>query len=228
MKPLRFDGADAANWASRVQHYFDHLMMPDAQRLHYAVMLFDHPAPEWVFNYTANNDFVTWNDFLDDVRHRFNRQSFKDYFGLIAKLTQTWTVLEYHDTFEKYLNRVKGVPESKLFSLFVAGLKVDIQERLCLLRPTSMAAVMALALELADTQVERAASNASSTFQRKPWQNRDSWSQSGGNIVQSSAPSAPRAGRQPIQPGLNAYSCPKPRSLSGPVWACVSIAQRSG
>lgn len=121
MKPPRFDGRDATNWVSRVQYYFDHLMMPYAQRLHYAVMLFDPPASEWVFNYLGNNDFVTWSEFLEDVRHRFERQTFKDYFGLIAKLTQTGTVLEYHDTFERYLNRVQGVPESKLFTLFFFG-----------------------------------------------------------------------------------------------------------
>lgn len=46
MKPPRFDGSDATNWVSRVQYYFDHVMMPDAQRLHYAVMLLDPPASE--------------------------------------------------------------------------------------------------------------------------------------------------------------------------------------
>ncbi|XP_047947774.1 zinc finger protein BRUTUS-like At1g74770 [Salvia hispanica] len=38
--PPRFDGTDATNWVSRVLYYFDHVMMPDAQRLHYAVMLY--------------------------------------------------------------------------------------------------------------------------------------------------------------------------------------------
>lgn len=110
-----------------VQYYFNHLMMPEAQRLHYAVMLFDQPAAEWVFNYCANNEFVTWQEFLEDVHHRFDRRSFQKNFGLLAKLTQTGTLLDYHDTFEKYLNRVQGVLESVLFTLFVAGLKPDIQ-----------------------------------------------------------------------------------------------------
>ena len=71
MQPSRFDGSNASNWVSKVQYYFDHLMMPEAQRLHYAVMLFDSPAAECVFNYCANTNFVTWQDFLEDVRHRF-------------------------------------------------------------------------------------------------------------------------------------------------------------
>lgn len=163
MKLPRFDG----NWVSRVQYYFNHVMMPDAQRLHYAVMLFDPPASEWVFNYCGNNDFVTWQEFLEDVRHRFDRQSFKDYFGLIAKLTQTGTVLQYHDTFERYLNRVQGVPESKLLTLFVAGLRAEMQERLQLHRPNSLADAMALALDLADTQADRGNFPSNPGYQRK-------------------------------------------------------------
>ena len=66
-------------------------------------------------------------------------------------LTQTRSVLGYHDTFEKYLNRVKGVSESDLFTLFVTGLKQDMQERLRLHRPSSLASAMALSLELVDS-----------------------------------------------------------------------------
>ncbi|XP_042035243.1 uncharacterized protein LOC121781586 [Salvia splendens] len=197
MKPPRFDGSEATNWIARVQYYFNHLMMPDAQRLHYAVMLFDPPASEWVFNYCANNEFVTWQEFLEDVRHRFDRQSFKDYFGLIAKLTQTGTVLEYHDTFEKYLNRVQGVPEAKLFTLFVAGLKPEMQERLTLHRPTSLAAAMALALEISDTHSERASQHLSSTFQRRQWNGRENRPSAG--PLGSQPPSTTAAGVSPAQ-----------------------------
>ena len=70
-------------------------------------------------------------------------------------MTQTGTVLEYHDTFEKYLNRVRGVPESELFTLFVAGLKPNMQERLRMHRPESLAEAMALSLEFADMDADR-------------------------------------------------------------------------
>ena len=40
----------------------------------YVIMLFDPPASEWIFNYRANNGFVTWQEFLDDVSHRFDPQ----------------------------------------------------------------------------------------------------------------------------------------------------------
>ncbi|XP_042065432.1 uncharacterized protein LOC121808942 [Salvia splendens] len=231
MKPHRFDGSDATNWISRVQYYFDHVMMPDAQRLHYAVMMFDPPASEWVFNYCANTDFVTWQEFLEDVRHRFDRQSFKDYFRLIAKLTQTGTVLEYHDTFEKYLNRVQGVPESKLFTLFVAGLTADMQERLKLHRPSSLAAAMALSLELADTQSDRNLAQSSAAFPRKLWQGCDNWistaptgTQPPTNTVSGaglSSGQAQRAKEQPRLPLIRVSQVEKSeRSRLGLCWHC--------
>ena len=79
MKPPPFNGTDAVNSIARVQYYFDHIMMPEAYRLHYAVMLFEQQAAEWVFNYQASNPVVLWNDFLEDVRRRFDPQSFRNY-----------------------------------------------------------------------------------------------------------------------------------------------------
>lgn len=111
---------------------------------------------------------------------------------MIAKLTQTGSVLEYHDTFEKYLNRVQGVPKAKLFTFFVAGLKSDMQERLRLHRPSSLAEAMAIALELADSQGDRQQQTS-----RRPWQNRDNRSQLGPNS--SSTPAPLSAGQQPRQ-----------------------------
>ncbi|XP_042008932.1 uncharacterized protein LOC121757454 [Salvia splendens] len=220
MQPPRFDGSDATNWISRVQYYFDHVMMPDAQRLHYAVMLFDPPASEWVFYYCAKTNFVTWQEFLEDVRHRFDRQSFKDYFGLITKLTQTGTVLEYHNTFEKYLNRVQGVPASKLFTLFIAGLKPEIQERLTLHRPTSLAAAMALSLELADTQADRNLAQPSSGFQRRQWQGRDHRTSTGPAVTQQ--PTANAAGAAlPVGPTQRQREQPRPPAIR------VSQAEKS-
>ncbi|XP_042034961.1 uncharacterized protein LOC121781287 [Salvia splendens] len=214
MQPPRFNRSDVTNWVSRVQYYFDHVMMPDAERLHYAVMLFDLPAAEWVFNYCANNEFVMWQDFMEDVRHRFDRQSFKNYYGLLAKLTQTGTVLEYHDTFEKYLNRGKGVPESDLFTLFVAGLKPDIQE--CL-------------------QLHRSHQTAPPTGLRQPWQNRESRGQRGSPLLTSIlSPHRVLSQRRASRVGVRSsharrlYGSPRQRSQNDLGWDFAGTAPKSG
>lgn len=46
MDAPKFDGSDTSNWISRVQYYFDHFDIPEHDRLHYVVMLFQPPASE--------------------------------------------------------------------------------------------------------------------------------------------------------------------------------------
>ncbi|XP_042067228.1 uncharacterized protein LOC121810533 [Salvia splendens] len=171
MDAPHFNGADAPNWISRVQYYFDHKRFPEAERLHYVVMLFDPPASEWIFNYRETNGFVTWPEFLNDVRHRFDPQSFRNYTGLIAKLVQTTTVADYHATFERYLNRVTDLSESALIPIFIQGLKQPLQEKVELQNPESLAEAMALALRLAATHDERP--QHTSTYQRRPWPGKE-------------------------------------------------------
>lgn len=72
MDPPLFDGTDAQSWVTRIQYYFDHIMLPEEQRLHYVMMLFVPPAANWIFSYRTNIALVSWQRFLDDVRHRFD------------------------------------------------------------------------------------------------------------------------------------------------------------
>ncbi|XP_042016453.1 uncharacterized protein LOC121764507 [Salvia splendens] len=193
MDAPHFNGADAPNWISRVQYYFDHKRIPESERLHYVVMLFDPPASEWIFNYRETNGFVTWPEFLDDVRHRFDPQSFRNYTGLIAKLVQTSTVADYHATFERYLNRVTDLSESSLIPIFIQGLKQPLQEKIELQNPVSLAEAMALALRLAATQDERP--HQPSPYPRRQWSGKEQ--------------------RAPPIPGSTPISGPQPQELQG-------------
>lgn len=82
-----FDGSEASSWVTRINYYFDHIMLPEDQRLHYVVLLFSPPASDWIFSYRANNTQVSWLQFLDDVRRRFDPNYFVNYIELLAKLT---------------------------------------------------------------------------------------------------------------------------------------------
>ncbi|XP_042012417.1 uncharacterized protein LOC121760890 [Salvia splendens] len=170
MHQPRFDGSEAATWISRVQYYFEHLLMPEEHRLHYVIMLFDPPASEWVFNYHENNPQARWTDFLEDVRRRFDPQYFQNFIGLIAKLSQSGSLAEYHTTFETMLNRVRGVPEYILLPIYVEGLQQPVKNQVKHQNPSSVAAAMALAIEY-DSCIERPP--ATSGAPRRPWQNRD-------------------------------------------------------
>lgn len=169
MEAPKFDGSDASNWIARVQYYFDHLALPDHERMHYVVMLFQLPASEWIFNYCANNIDISWAEFLEDVRHRFNPQSFTNSIGPLSKLVQTGLVAEYHATFECLLNRIDGLPESTLIPMFIASLKEPIKEKVELQQPLLLATTMALSLRLTASHEER-----QKQFARNRWQSRDS------------------------------------------------------
>ncbi|XP_042032261.1 uncharacterized protein LOC121778950 [Salvia splendens] len=170
MQQPRFDGTDAANWISRVQYYFEHLLMPEDHRLHYVVMFFDPPASEWVFNYRANNPNAQWKEFLEDMRRRFDPQYFQNFIGLIAKLCQSGSLAKYHTTFETMLNRVRGVPEYILLPIYVEGLQQPVKNQVKHQNPPSVVAAMALATEY-DSTVDRQTAPAGG--QRRAWQNHD-------------------------------------------------------
>ncbi|KAL1551486.1 hypothetical protein AAHA92_19326 [Salvia divinorum] len=170
--PPRFDGNDTANWIFKIQYYFDHMMMPDANRLHYVVPLFDPPASEWIKHYCSNNDFMTWQEFLNEVRYRFDPDCYESYIGLIAKLCQTGTVSDYQLEFERLQNKLSGVPDYILLPIYVAGLKQPLQREVKLHHPTTLASAFALAKELSACRSDQPSS--SSTYQRKPWVPRDS------------------------------------------------------
>lgn len=167
MDPPVFDGTAAHSWATRIQYYFDHIQLPEDQRLHYAVMLFAPPSTDWIFAYRANNPFVSWPQFLEDVRRRFDPNYFVNYIELIAKLTQTGSVSDYNKEFDRMLSQIQGVAESTLLPIYLGGLRNPIKNQVRFQHPTSVAAAMALAMEF-DTSADRSYSSS-----RRSWQGKD-------------------------------------------------------
>ena len=119
--------------------------MPDANKLHYVVPLFDPPASEWIKNYCSNTDFVTWPDFLNEVRYRFDPSCYESYIGLISKLCQNGTVADYQLEFERLQNKLSGIPDYILLPIYIAGFKEPLQWEVKLHRPATLASAFALA-----------------------------------------------------------------------------------
>ena len=114
---------------------------------------------------------MTWPEFLDDVRRRFDPQCYVSHVGLLKKLQQTGTVSDYQLAFEKLQTKVVGVPDHVLLDLYVAGLKQPIQDEVLLHRPASLAAAFALATQLASCRADPAPLQPSSS--RRQWQTRE-------------------------------------------------------
>ncbi|VFQ89359.1 unnamed protein product [Cuscuta campestris] len=144
----RFTGEDPTGWVFRVQKYFDYFLTPEQERFHLVAMLIDHPASEWFRYYQANNCNARWPEFLKAVQQRFDPSYYENYVGLLSKLTQTSSVMDYQTSFEALLNKVSGVPEATLVAMYIAGLKQPVQREVNLRTPTTLPAAFALAREL--------------------------------------------------------------------------------
>lgn len=138
----------------------------------------------------------------------FDPRSFKNYTGPLAKLIQTGSVVEYHNTFKRYLDRVQGLSEESLIPIFIEGLKQLLQETVELQQPPSLAEAMALALRLAASQEYRV--QQSFVPPKRQWPSRDSRNPAG--IPPSSSAQPPSGG-------------PSTRSRVVPIR--VSIAEKS-
>lgn len=162
----------------------------------------DHapPATDWIFSYRVSNPVVSWPQFLEDTRRRFDPHYFVNYIELIAKLTQTGSLVDYNREFERMSTQIHGVSEATLLSMYLGGLRHLIWNQVRFQHPTSVAAAMALAMEF-DTAVDRG--NPSS---RRPWQSRE-------NRPSSTPASAPSLTELP-QPGHTPSTSAKPRDYS--------------
>lgn len=197
MEPPRFDGTEVNNWIRGIQFYFDHVGTPEAERLHYVIMLFEPGVADWIWNYCSSNEFVTWPEFLDDVCRRFDPQCYVSHVGLLKKLQQTGTVSDYQLAFEKLQTKVVGVPYHVLLDLYVAGLKQPIQDE----------AAFALATQLASCRQD--APPPASTYSRRQWQRRDSRGQS------QATPPVSVNQTTPTPVSRAAFSAPRQRDASG-------------
>ncbi|VFQ80644.1 unnamed protein product [Cuscuta campestris] len=221
----RFSGEDPTGWIFKVQKYFDYFLTPEPERLQLVSMLIDHPASEWFHYFQANNPGATWPEFLDAVQQRFDSSYYENYIGLLSKLSQTSSVMDYQSAFETILNKVSGVPEGTLIAIFIAGLKQPVRREVNLQNPSTLASAFALAQELSACHEEAAASYSANN--RKPWQPRPS-STTGTGLLPTPVPTSrpsPLRGRpndrsSPLQVVRLSPAEKTERNKKGLCWYC--------
>nr|GMC64213.1 Transposon Ty3-G Gag-Pol polyprotein [Ipomoea batatas] len=143
----RFDGSDPHGWVFRIQEYFDFYDTPDTQRLRIAGFTMEGKASEWYQWMKKNRLLTTWKEFLQNVTKRFGESRFEDFQGKLSKLTQQTTVTAYQAEFERLMNKVTGIAEPILLSMFIAGLKPLIRREVQMARPTTLMEAFDLARE---------------------------------------------------------------------------------
>lgn len=157
----KFDGQDPAGWLYRIEEYFSFYNTPHDERLRLIGLCMEGPASEWFRWMRGNGLLLSWDDFISHIHVRFDPDHFEDYIGTLSKVQQTSTVLAYQSEFERLLNKVSGVSESTLLSVFISGLRPHLRRDLNLRRPTTLTMAFAMAREVATLHDE--SSFASST-----------------------------------------------------------------
>ncbi|VFQ74333.1 unnamed protein product [Cuscuta campestris] len=149
MDPPVTDGSDPHTWLFKATEFFEFNAIPEEGRLKVTGLMLDGAAVEW-FRRMKRNDLInTWADFEEQFKFRFDPEMYEDYFGLLAKLQQTTTLMAYQTEFERLMNKVEGVTEATLISVFISGLKDPVRRELRVNRPSTLNGAFALARETA-------------------------------------------------------------------------------
>lgn len=147
MDPPVTDGSDPHTWLFKATEFFEFNAIPKGERLKVTGLMLDGAAVEW-FRRMKRNDLInTWADFEEQFKFRFDPEMYEDYFGLLAKLQQTTTVMAHQTEFERLMNKISGVTDGTLISIFISGLKDPVRRELRVNRPSTLNEAFALAHE---------------------------------------------------------------------------------
>lgn len=148
IEPPRFSGEGVNLWIKKVQKYYNHNFTTLADRLYLAEFLLDYAAAEWFSFWESSSEGCGWEDYLMDIKRRFDPDLNEDHVGRLAALRQIGSLEDYLAEFEPLLRKVSNVGDSTLTSLFIAGLASSLKHELLTRRPSSLSDAIALAQQL--------------------------------------------------------------------------------
>lgn len=109
---------------------------------------------------------LSWQQFSRAICTCFGSRNLIDPCSSLAKLTQTSTAGEYISSFEKLVNRAPGLSEPHHISMFLSGLRGDIQVGVRLLNPISLTHAFELTLSQEDAILANLAYSSSKALVR--------------------------------------------------------------
>nr|GEU74107.1 retrotransposon-related protein [Tanacetum cinerariifolium] len=159
---LKFTEEDSERWLFAITEYFSLLNTPVDQRLRIVGFNLEGAVTEW-FRWMSRNGLITdWERFKESVQNRFGPSKYEDPQGALSKLLQLGTVEEYQREFEKLMNRVTDIPKSLLISFYISGLKLHLQRKLLVAKPTTLGDAFLLA-RVTEARLDDQASSMSVT-----------------------------------------------------------------
>nr|GEY09946.1 hypothetical protein [Tanacetum cinerariifolium] len=140
-----FSRNDKDRWIFAITEYFSLLNTLTDQHLRIVKFNLEGAAAEWFWWMSMNGLITTWARFEESVKNHFGPSKYEDSRRVLLKLLQLGTVEDYQREFEKLMNRVTDIPDSLLISLYILGLKLNLQHEFLLSRPTTLGNAFSLA-----------------------------------------------------------------------------------
>ena len=86
IEPPHVSGEGVNLWIKKVQKYYNHNFTSLADRLYLTEFLLDDATTEWFGFWESNSGGRGWDDFLLDIKRRFDPELYEDYVGRLASL----------------------------------------------------------------------------------------------------------------------------------------------
>ncbi|KAL1189067.1 hypothetical protein V5N11_032486 [Cardamine amara subsp. amara] len=139
-----FDGHNLNSWIALAERYFKVGNFTEKEKLDILYLSVEGPALNW-FNFCDNHEkpFLDWNDFKSRLIERFG--GLRSAFERLLSLEQDESVIDYLCQFEELSTQCLDLSNDHLESLFVKGLKEEIQEMLRLFQPKGIHNIIAKA-----------------------------------------------------------------------------------
>ncbi|XP_058756529.1 uncharacterized protein LOC131629765 [Vicia villosa] len=141
-----FKGDDAFGWLVRVERYFHLNGIRVCDKLDAVVLAMEDRALNWYQWWEEQAPLRTWEEFKIAVMRRFQPGMMQNPMGPLLSLKQKGTVVEYMEKFERLVAPLRREERIMLDSIFLNGLKEEIQAELKLYESQGLSDLMDRAL----------------------------------------------------------------------------------
>lgn len=141
-----FKGEDAYGWLVRIERYFHLNGVRVHDKLEATMLAMEDKALNWYQWWEEQTPSRTWEEFKLVVMRRFQSGLLHNPMGPLLSLKQKGTVVEYMEKFEMMVAPLRREERVMLGSIFLNGLKEEIQAELKLHENQGLAELMDKAL----------------------------------------------------------------------------------
>ncbi|XP_050387420.1 uncharacterized protein LOC126803710 [Argentina anserina] len=144
----RFMGDDVSGWFAMAERYLNQQRISPEERIA-TVAAHLRPNPSlWMNFFEQRNPYATWDQFRVAFLEQFGGGSITDYKTCISRLQQRSSVDAFISEFTVLACRIPDWHDNDFLSIFIGGLKPEIQHDVRIMDPTTLATAQRLARRL--------------------------------------------------------------------------------